>query len=470
MGKVLRRQTQNRPFYGQTPELRTYVCRSQAKQGTTRFFRIATAYLMWRDVRLTLAMTYVLPEHSTLEVVQRLLQRLTLLGFSQMTLFLDKGFCCGDVLQYLQAHHQPAILACAIRGTTGGTRALCTGRHSYRTTYTFTDGTVVEVAMVAKLPRGRDGRRRRKWLMFVLVELDWSPHSCKTRYRRRFGIECSYRQGRQVRIRTNAMNPALRFFCLGLSPLLVNVWIALRWTFARHLGRGPRRVDPDRFRLHRFVHFLMRAIERAFGVIMSIPTHRSPQFVIYWIWHKVKSHTGVHWNELVDELAKQGALSKGKFDDGDPQDPLEVLEAKAIGFLKFLSNHGIVAEFKQIYNDQYARIMIEGGLFDLYNTPKRPLSPYLHAFKDRDLQARVQELWDAYVTGSTQHDNSHPASRLEEVEHYLRIFEPYRHLPFDFTDLALALKKLVGDDIDVLAFCDDFDELEHIYNRIKAEQ
>lgn len=188
------------------------------------------------------------------------------------------------------------------------------------------------------------------------------------------------------------------------------------------------------------------------------------------IWHKVKSHTGVHWNELVDELAKQGALSKVKFDDIEPQDPLEILKAKAIGFVEYLSNHGLSAEFKQIYSGQYARIVIDGGLFDLYNTPKRPLSPYLHAFKDRGLQARVQELWDTYVTSSTQHDNSHPAPRLEEVEHYLRIFEPYRHLPFDFTDLALALKKLVGDDIDVLAFCDDFDELEHIYNRIKAEQ
>ncbi len=50
------------PFYGKTPELHTYVCRSQAKQGTTRFFQIATAYLMWREVRLTLAITYVLPE------------------------------------------------------------------------------------------------------------------------------------------------------------------------------------------------------------------------------------------------------------------------------------------------------------------------------------------------------------------------------------------------------------------------
>ena len=269
------------PFYGKTPELRTYVCRGKAKQGTTRFFRIASAYLIWREVRLTLALTYVLPEHSTLEVVQRLLQRLGHLGFCHTTLFLDKGFCCGEVIRYLQAQRQPAILACAIRGKQGGSRALCKGRKSYRTTYTFTDGTVADVALVLTLPPGRDGRRRRKWLMYVVLGLDWPPQKIKTRYRRRFGIECSYRQGRQVRIITNSMNPALRFFFLGLALVLVNVWITLRWTFARQPGRGPRRVDPDRFRFHRFIHFLMRAVEHAYGVIMSIPTHSSPQFVIY---------------------------------------------------------------------------------------------------------------------------------------------------------------------------------------------
>jgi len=269
------------PFYGTTPELRTYVCRSQAKQGTTRFFRIATAYLMWRDVRLTVAITYGLPEHRTLDVVQRLLQRRPILGFHRPILVLDNGFCCGEVIQYLQAQHQPAILAGAIRGKPGGTRALCKGRQSYRTTYPFTDGTVADVAVGATVPPGRDGRRRRKWLMLVVIELDWSPRTIQTRSRRRFGIACSYRQGRRGRIITHSMNPALRFFCLGLTLVLVNGWIALRWTFARQLGRGPHRVDPERFRCHRFIHFLMRAIEHAFGVSMSIPTRRSPQFVIY---------------------------------------------------------------------------------------------------------------------------------------------------------------------------------------------
>jgi len=38
------------PFYGKPPELRTYTCRSKTKKGTTHFFRIASAYVIWRQV------------------------------------------------------------------------------------------------------------------------------------------------------------------------------------------------------------------------------------------------------------------------------------------------------------------------------------------------------------------------------------------------------------------------------------
>ncbi len=49
--------THDEPFYGKTPELLTYTCSGQAKAGTTHFFRIASAYVIWREVRLTLALT-----------------------------------------------------------------------------------------------------------------------------------------------------------------------------------------------------------------------------------------------------------------------------------------------------------------------------------------------------------------------------------------------------------------------------
>jgi putative transposase len=269
------------PFYGKTPGVKALTCRGQAKKGTTHFIRIASAYVIWRQVRLTLAVVYVLPDDETVDILQRLLRRLKTLGFRAKVLYLDKGFASTRVIRYLTGSQQPALIACPIRGKEKGTRSLCTGRSSYRTSYTFTDGTPADLAVVATLVPGKSGKRRRKWLLFIVVHLDWSPDKVYEEYRRRFGIECSYRLLRRVRAITTSPNPALRFFLLGIGLVLVNTWVFLRWEFARALGRGPRRVEPDRFRFHRFVRFLVRAIEDIYGVVFSIPTHISPQSVIY---------------------------------------------------------------------------------------------------------------------------------------------------------------------------------------------
>jgi len=270
------------PFYGKTAELRAYAVNDRARKGTTHFYRVASAYVIWRQVRLTLAVTYVLPEHDTLTVLKTLLQRVNRLDFHATVLYLDKGFCCGEVIQYLQHQQQAAILACPIRGKDGGTNALCKGRQSYRTAYTFTDGTEVEMVMVATLPRRRGGKRARKWLAFVVIGLpDWTPQQVKRAYRRRFGVECSYRQMRRLRIITNSRNPAFRFFVLGFGLLLVTIWARIRWLFCRIKGRGPTRIDETMLRLHQFVCMLRRSIEHLYDVVMAISTHHNPQSVIY---------------------------------------------------------------------------------------------------------------------------------------------------------------------------------------------
>ena len=124
-------------FYWKQEALKKVTCHGQAKKSTTHFVRIATAYVIWKQVRLTLAVRYVLPEEETVDILTFLLQRLKDLGIVSQVLYLDKGFAAGPVVvRYLQEQHQPAIIACAIRGKDGGTRALCKGRGSYKTHYT----------------------------------------------------------------------------------------------------------------------------------------------------------------------------------------------------------------------------------------------------------------------------------------------------------------------------------------------
>jgi len=260
----------DQPCYGKSDELLEYTCGGRAKAGTTRFFRIVTLYVIYRQMRLTVAVAFVRPCDKTAAIVQKLLERSRSRQIQINVLYLDRGFCTTPVIDYLQRVKQPAVLACTIRGKQGGTRQLCRGRKSYRTTYTFTSGLTVQMAVVATLVPGKNQKRRRKWLLFVLIGLDWQPKTVYRRYRFRFGIESSYRILRRVRVKTASRNPALRFFLLGFALLLVNLWAWLRWIVARIPGPGPHRVDPVRFQFQSFVCLLRRAIEHLYGVVMSI--------------------------------------------------------------------------------------------------------------------------------------------------------------------------------------------------------
>src|SRR5215470_4210844 len=120
----------DRPYYGKTPQEEGLWVRGHAKEGTTRFYRIATAYLRLKGLRLTVALHFVLPDDDTASVLDILLTRVTALGVKIACLLLDKGFAGIPTMAYLTRHRYPALIACPIRGTQGGTRALCHGRRS----------------------------------------------------------------------------------------------------------------------------------------------------------------------------------------------------------------------------------------------------------------------------------------------------------------------------------------------------
>ncbi len=259
------------PYYGKSEALEGYVCRGPAKAGTTHFIRVASVYIIWRDVRLTLAVTYVRPKEATLRIVKRLLKRVAALGLRWYSLYMDKGFCSTQLIRFLQGRHTPAIIACPIWGKKGGIRALCVGRKSYTTNYTFGDGTQVCLVLCRRRLQNKNGQCQWKWLAYVLVELRWLPGEVFVLYRRRFGIECSYRSMHHTKAATTSRNPAVRFFLLGLAFLLENLWVRLRHTVARVPGPGPRRVRLTYFPLRRFITFLARAIEQIYPPILSCP-------------------------------------------------------------------------------------------------------------------------------------------------------------------------------------------------------
>lgn len=266
------------PYYGQDDrdDPDCWVCRGEARAGTTHFYRCATAYVMHRDVRFTLAVVFVHPDNDLRWIVRQLCRRVKTLQIPIKCWFLDKGFCSIPLLRWFDAEFESAaLIAAPIRGKTGGLRAVCHGRRSYRTTHTFrsTDygELTVPVAVVRTLRRRRDGTRQAEWLVYVLIRLPHMPvRQVRKRYRRRFGIESSYRLLEQVRGRTTVRYPALRFLWMAIALILGNIWIALHWRYLRRRGSGPRRVARWHFTLTQLAQFLRRAIEHIYGVISII--------------------------------------------------------------------------------------------------------------------------------------------------------------------------------------------------------
>lgn len=264
------------PYYGRSDptDPDNWVCRGEAQAGTTSCYRCATASVMQRAVRLTLAVVFVKPGDDKVLLLARLLTRVRELGIRIRCLFADKAFCAIPVLRWLQAQHVPAILATPIRGKQGGTRALCQGAASYRTTYTFRSAEqgelTVPVAVVRTYHRRRSGERVSAWLLYGCLGVNDPPVRIRKQYRRRFGIESSYRVMEQVRARTTSASAALRFLLMGVALLIVNMGIRLHWQFLRLPGRGPRRVARWLLRLDRMTRFLTRAIERHYGVVTAV--------------------------------------------------------------------------------------------------------------------------------------------------------------------------------------------------------
>jgi putative transposase len=273
----------DRPYYGKASQEEGLWVRGKAKDGTTRFYRVATAYVMLNGLRVTLAICFFLPGDTVVTVLDALLRRVRILNVNVNCLFLDKGFAGIEVSEHLTKCGQPALIACPIRGKTGGTRALCQGNKSYRTPYTFKNGTksfTAELAVCrAFTTANRTGRMKRRatWLIFILIHLDWSPQRARKSYRRRFGIETSYRCAGRVRGWTTSRNPAYRFLLIGVSFFLLNVWLHLRWLFTQVPRRGRRRLAVERFRLARFTKFITRALEQHHGCVHQIVAPAVPR-------------------------------------------------------------------------------------------------------------------------------------------------------------------------------------------------
>lgn len=263
------------PYYGiPSEEEKPYIIRSQAKEGTSSFYAYATVYVISRGKRVTLALHAVKREETLVCVITRLLDQIARLHISIKRLYLDRGFYCVPVIRWLLACDIPLEMPVIVRGKQGGTRALVQRKRTYKTSYTMHSqlyGSVTfQVWVVGTYEMGRHGKHGLKYLAFVVHKVHLRIRALPGDYRKRFGIESSYRLKNLCRIRTTTKNPVTRLLYVGIAFLLVNLWVFIIWTCVSRPRKGGRQLFQALFPLRTMLQFLRQAVQRRIGVMTEI--------------------------------------------------------------------------------------------------------------------------------------------------------------------------------------------------------
>ena len=191
------------PYHGQPAFDKQEIYRSKAKSGTTHFHAYATAVVVHKGYRYTLALTHVERGEAMKDVVQRLLRIVRRRDVKIRFLLLDKGFYSVEVITYLKRARYGFVIPVALRGRkpkrgkpVTGVRALLKQKNGYyRHTLTGKCGdkknaaTKVMICVASKdYKHPKTGKRNRKKLLFALSKVRRMPEEIRELYRKRFGI------------------------------------------------------------------------------------------------------------------------------------------------------------------------------------------------------------------------------------------------------------------------------------------
>ncbi len=132
------------------------------------------------------------------------------------------------------------------------------------------DSVTFDLWVICKYRKGKRRKYGIEYFAYVVYKADISLSYIHEDYRKRFGIESSYRLKNLCRIKTTNKKPALRLLFVCLSFLLVNVWINLLWHRISIPRKGGRLVYRELFTLKQMLMFLCQAVDRIYQVVEGV--------------------------------------------------------------------------------------------------------------------------------------------------------------------------------------------------------
>lgn len=275
------------PYHGQPFDNLQEIYRAQAKDGTSHFHAYATAYIVRKGQRYTVALTGVSRGESLTDVLARLLRQAARVGIRPRLLLLDRGFYSVAVVRYLQQARYRFLMPVICHGRSPKQPGGPSGSYVFRTwtrsgwsRYTLTDAkkrtATVSICVTCRNYQGQWKRHGRRALIYAY----WgyrpsSPQSVFATYRLRFGIESSYRQMHEGRIRTTSRRPEVRLLSVGIALVLRNLWVWLHYAILSMPRRGGRLILLARLRWETLLLWLLHVAEEAFGVADVTYTERN---------------------------------------------------------------------------------------------------------------------------------------------------------------------------------------------------
>ena len=99
-----------------------------------------------------------------------------------------------------------------------------------------------------------------------------TPRQARSHYRKRFGIESSYRLSEQTTISTTTQDLVRRLLSVVISLLFQNAWRYLHWEYVATPRRGRRRLW--RWPFEEFIDMVTRAAWTALAVRRAVPANK----------------------------------------------------------------------------------------------------------------------------------------------------------------------------------------------------
>lgn len=228
-------------YYGQKA---AGVLGGPKKQGTKWFFGYATACLLHRRRRYTIALCPLDPHTKPHAIVRALLEQIAARGLHVRGVALDSAFDSGETLLLLQARRLAYTVPLRRKGTGRNARnRWFEGRHRLIRWVEWKTDTTRRLVRTRVLVwkgapktmafafQGWRGDRARDIHQRALRQRRW--------YQRRFGIESSYRQKNQAQAHTTSRDPVYRLLLQGIAYLLRQVWVVLTEQLARQRRARP---------------------------------------------------------------------------------------------------------------------------------------------------------------------------------------------------------------------------------------